>query len=123
MPTFAEKMVLLIGRTGLSQAQLAKASGVTQSAISDMTRGIRRPYLDQGLALARALGVPLDFLADDELAEPPPPPSEREEAILGIVRARERVEGKATLSIEEIAWRLSGPVVRADLTAKVPPRD
>lgn len=69
---FSEKLDKLIDLRHTNQSELSRKTGIAQSAISDMTRGERRPYMDQSLLLARALDVPLDYLADDSLDEPPP---------------------------------------------------
>ena len=69
---FSEKLLKMRDGRGLSQAKLAARAGLARSAISDMEKDERRPYMDQALKLARALGIPLDFLADDSLDEPPP---------------------------------------------------
>lgn len=67
---FSEKLEIWIGKRGLTQGTLAKQVGLSPSAISDMTAAKRRPYMDQGLKLAKALGLSLDFLADDDLDYP-----------------------------------------------------
>ena len=85
---FPEKLAKLIADSGMNQSRLSRHTGIAQSAISEMTVGKRRPYLDQGFRIARAIGVPLDYLADDEAQEPPGPAlSDDEEVILKIVRA------------------------------------
>lgn len=52
---------------GFSQAALAKAIGVDTSLISRWEKGIREPSLSQIMAVARALGVTLDYLLHSRL--------------------------------------------------------
>jgi DNA-binding XRE family transcriptional regulator len=47
---------------GLSQAQLAAAAGVSRQAVSAIEAGRHRPGVDAALALARAVGVPVETL-------------------------------------------------------------
>ncbi len=86
---FAEKLEREIARRGSSQSKLSRETGIHQTAISAMTRNERRPYMDQALQLARALGVPLDYLADDAQDEPPPASGlgEDERAVLDLYHA------------------------------------
>jgi transcriptional regulator with XRE-family HTH domain len=62
---FGAKLDTAIKTRGRSLSWLARAVGLAQSQISNFVHGKRRPYLDQGHAIAHALGVPLDWLADD----------------------------------------------------------
>lgn len=50
---------------GMSQVELAAATGTTQSYISDLERGRKRGNPDLLKKIARALGVPLDLLVAD----------------------------------------------------------
>lgn len=70
---FVAKLKTLMDARGWKQADLARASGVADSTVSHwLKRKIKgKPDLDTGLKLARAFGVPLDFLADDDADEPP----------------------------------------------------
>ena len=85
--TFAQKLELMIDVRRMSQTRLSRLTGIGQPAISAMTRGERRPYLDQAFRLARALDVSVDYLADDSLAQPEPVPTERERTVWEILRA------------------------------------
>lgn len=49
---------------GLSQAQLAGKAGISKAYLSQIETGVRRGSLRALKALARALDVPLDVLAD-----------------------------------------------------------
>jgi transcriptional regulator with XRE-family HTH domain len=100
---FAEKLTLLIERTGKNQSRLQRETGLAQTAISAMTLGQRRPYMDQALLLARALGVPLDYLADDSIDEVPTPEVSKDE--LPLLRLYRRL--KADLPIEVALHALS----------------
>lgn len=64
METFAERLTRVIAQKGLTQRQLSKRSGLKESAISEFVAGKRRIYLDQAQALARGLGVTLDYLCE-----------------------------------------------------------
>jgi XRE family transcriptional regulator, regulator of sulfur utilization len=47
---------------GLSQERLAHTAGLARQYVGMIERGERRPTLEAGYALARALGVPLSNL-------------------------------------------------------------
>lgn len=64
---FPDKLSSLLKTRRMSQMRLSGLTGIAQPSISAMRLGERRPYMDQGLNLARALGVSLDYLADDSL--------------------------------------------------------
>jgi transcriptional regulator with XRE-family HTH domain len=116
---FAEKLGILIELRGTSQPKLARQVGIPQSGISKMTSGTRRPYLDQGFAIAQALGVSVDFLADDRRAEVPTEVlSDLEREVGRIIR---------TIGVEEAYRRLvqapaSGRLPR-EVADEVPPRE
>jgi transcriptional regulator with XRE-family HTH domain len=77
---FAEKVRKLMDSRGWKAADLARASGLSASTIARvMTQG-GVPGIDTALAIAKAVGVSLDYLADDALDEPPPATEERSEA-------------------------------------------
>jgi transcriptional regulator with XRE-family HTH domain len=72
---FAQKLTTLLDAAPVSRTQIAREAGIGASDLSKMASGERRPYLDQAFSLARTLGFPLDFLADDSMFEPPPVPT------------------------------------------------
>ena len=60
---------------GLNQQRLSRASGVSDSEVSRILGGKSQPGLENALKLARAVGVSLDYLADDTLEEIPAAPA------------------------------------------------
>ncbi len=55
---FAERMRALRERAGLSQAELARASGLTKGAITKLEQGHREPAWATVLAICNALKIP-----------------------------------------------------------------
>jgi transcriptional regulator with XRE-family HTH domain len=84
------KLQNLMTRRGLNGQKLARLSQVSDSEISRILQGKSRPGLDNALRLAQAVGVSLDYLADDRLdAEPTEPPdtlSPEERKVLGVIQ-------------------------------------
>jgi transcriptional regulator with XRE-family HTH domain len=82
------KLQKLMARNGLNGQRLARRSEVSDSEISRILQGKSRPGLDNALRLAQAVGVSLDYLADDSLdaepAEPADTLSPEERKILNI---------------------------------------
>src|SRR4051794_9347022 len=112
---FAAKLSLWIDRRDLNQSRLARRIAdpslkLTQVAISEMTRGERKPSLKQGLALARALGLTLDFLADDDQDEPVPALTPDERSALALYQVQGAREGPS-FTLAEYARRISAPAV------------
>jgi transcriptional regulator with XRE-family HTH domain len=66
-----DKLRVLMARNGLNGQKLARISQVSDSEISRILQGKSRPGLDNAFRLAQALGVSLDYLADDALDEDP----------------------------------------------------
>ena len=54
---FAERMLELRRKRGLTQVQLGERSGVTQAHVSALERGAWEPRLETIVAIARALKV------------------------------------------------------------------
>jgi transcriptional regulator with XRE-family HTH domain len=87
---FSEKLFQKSLQQGLNGQKLARKSEVSDSEISRIMNGKSLPGLENAIALARAVGVSLDYLADDDLdAEPTRPQesaNELETSILKLVR-------------------------------------
>ena len=87
---FSEKLGQKILQLGLNGQKLARKSDVSDSEISRIMNGKSLPGLENAIALAKAVGVSLDFLADDTvIAEPSQAQestSDHETAILKIIR-------------------------------------
>ncbi len=56
---FNKKLKKLREEKGLSQAELAKMAGVSQTAISDVETGNKMPKLDTAMKICKALNVKL----------------------------------------------------------------
>jgi transcriptional regulator with XRE-family HTH domain len=67
MDRFEEKLRRQMLLRGFNQQKLARLSGVSDSEVSRILNGKSQPGLENALKLARALGVSLDYLADDSL--------------------------------------------------------
>jgi transcriptional regulator with XRE-family HTH domain len=66
-----ERLQELRQAKGLSQSQLAKATGVPVGSLKNWEQGIRLPRLDAAWQLAKALGITLDELAGKVFESPP----------------------------------------------------
>src|SRR3954447_25417002 len=85
-----EKLLTRMVKLGLNGQKLARTSQVSDSEVSRILAGKSRPGLENAFKLARAVGVSLDYLADDTLDEDPfqevDPATADEREILEIVR-------------------------------------
>jgi transcriptional regulator with XRE-family HTH domain len=63
------KIVRLLADLGWDQVRLAEKAGVTESRISRWLKGDGNPRPRQFLAMARAMGVPVEYLIDDREEE------------------------------------------------------
>lgn len=63
--TIGGRLTVRRTRAGMSQADLARVSGVTQSHISQIERGIRTPNLSTLAGLAKGLRCRIGDLADE----------------------------------------------------------
>jgi transcriptional regulator with XRE-family HTH domain len=73
---FSEKLGQKILQLGLNGQKLARKSDVSDSEISRIMNGKSLPGLENAIALARAVGVSLDYLADDGMEAEPNRPQE-----------------------------------------------
>ena len=67
---FAEKMIELRKRQGLSQQDLADQLGVSRQAISRWETGAVQPLADSVKSLAQVFQVSTDYLLSDDLDDP-----------------------------------------------------
>src|SRR3954471_22462850 len=70
-----KKLLSQMVRRGLNGQKLAKISKVSDSEISRILAGKSRPGLENAFRIARAVGMSLDYLADDALESDPARPS------------------------------------------------
>ena len=115
---YSEKLYQKMVQLRMSQKQLHEASGVSDSEVSRILNNKSQPGLENAYKLARALGMSLDFLADDALeadpARPADPVSAGEQEILelaqhlGLRQARRLLETAADLGYEAAIRRLLG---------------
>src|SRR3982751_4767614 len=73
---FSEKLGQRSLQLNLNGQKLARKSEVSDSEISRIMNGKSLPGLENAIALARAVGVSLDYLADDGLDADPNQPKE-----------------------------------------------
>ena len=100
---FGEKVRKYRTSIGMTQRELAQVVGVSQPRWSNWEKAAASKIelgLVKLLRLARTLGVPLDYLADDELDDVPMPASPEEMEILRWVRV---------IGIEDSRKRLAVP--------------
>ena len=70
---FHEKLKRRVQELGLNKAKAARDAGLPESTISSyLAKDDSLPRMDIALKIARAIGVPLEWLADDAQDWPPP---------------------------------------------------
>jgi transcriptional regulator with XRE-family HTH domain len=114
----AEKIYKQMLLKGLNQQKLARAAAISDSEVSRILRGKSSPSLEYAQRLARALGVSLDYLADDECDDDATGTagsmSDRERELLDLAReigprqARRVLETALDLGYEVAIRRLLG---------------
>ena len=87
---YCEKLQKLCALRGMDQATLASRVGLSRSSMSRIISGVQEPKLSVAQAIAKVLGVSLDYLTDDTMEEGVDgrwePVTPDEAAILRIVR-------------------------------------
>ena len=68
---YAEKLYRQLVRLGWNQQKLSRTSGVSDSEVSRILAGKSNPGLENAFRLAKAVGLSLDFMANEELTEDP----------------------------------------------------
>lgn len=85
-----DKLLTEMARQGLNGQRLAQRSKVSDSEISRILSGQSTPGLENAFRLARAVGVSVDFLADDATESDPlkstDPLSSEERRVLDLAR-------------------------------------
>jgi transcriptional regulator with XRE-family HTH domain len=120
-----DKLQMLMARKNLNGQKLAKLSQVSDSEISRILQGKSRPGVDNAFRLARAVGVSLDYLADDSLDVDPAamdchPPEEQKilsaSLKLGYIEVLTLLEIIRSLGYDVAINRLVGgkPVIEVD---------
>ena len=115
---YSEKLYQKMVQLRMTQKQLHEASGVSDSEVSRILNNKSQPGLENAHKLARALGISLDYLADDVLDADPARPAEplasgEQEVLelaqgLGIRQARRLLETASDLGYEVAIRRLLG---------------
>ncbi len=128
-----DKLLTAMARQGLNGQKLAQRSKVSDSEISRILSGQSTPGLENAFRLARAVGVSLDFLADDALesdplrATDPVTPEERRLLDLaqrvGMIRAVLLLENISFIGYDMAMQRLlsARPVIEIDLPDEARP--
>lgn len=77
MEPFHAKLKRLIDERFPSQAKFAEKAGTNPAQVSRWCNAELEPNVFAALRMARALGVPLGYLADDAMEQPAPPSEAR----------------------------------------------
>lgn len=109
---FRKKISIAMKVQGKSQKAIEKMTGgaISQNGMSNLLNGKLDPSFVQAAKIAEALGLSLEYLADDEMKTPPE--KERSEVESEILRLAN------SLGHEETMWLL-GTAIRMDDTKKL----
>lgn len=116
---FIEKIDEWLNRSGWTQGALERQAALPENRISKW-RDVGEPTISQGLRIAKVLGIPLDYLADDTQDEPPPSTelSQDEQLALSFYQEMKRHEGSATVVLKVLARMASEGVVARPVAAQ-----
>lgn len=114
------KLNSLIGQGRVhSQSSLSRLTGIQQSAISDFILGKRGVFADDLAAIAKALGVTVDWLLDDAQKERPAP--ELSEAERWLIKSLRRLGVEPDQVVELVARRPATDPPKASQANRVDP--
>src|SRR6516162_9337225 len=82
--TMRRKLIASLGE--LSQVQVSSLSGVSTTRLNKIITGKGTPYALELFRIARAIGVSLDYLLDDEQEEPAPGLAPDESKVIWLMR-------------------------------------
>lgn len=113
--TFHEKLRRRVAELGINKAKAAREVGLPESTISSyLAKEGSLPRIDIALKIARAIRVPLEWLADD--SKDWPPPSAGSMAALSTDELRAEL-GKRLLPIGGLLLEKAGRALNADFAA------
>jgi transcriptional regulator with XRE-family HTH domain len=105
---FVEGLKAEMSRAEISHSELARRSGMTQSAISLVMNGYRNPGSDFASAMARALKLlPEEVFRAAGLLPPKPEEDEFRERIVTIVEKLPEEEKQNVLEYARLRWRIA----------------
>lgn len=95
---------------GKNASELARSVGLHVSAIGDAAKKGQMPKADKAVRIARALGIPCDWLFDDSLDWPPPAKAAAAllsdmELVEELARRRDLIIQDMTALLRKLPWR------------------
>lgn len=107
------KIQLAREEKGLSQEQLSKAMGCSQSALSNYEKGKRRLYLSQLETLAKILNKPLDYFVEsismsNTVEDDPDEQSARRKVLFALDKLDEKNLTQVMDYINFLQWKRNG---------------
>jgi transcriptional regulator with XRE-family HTH domain len=119
---FPTKLRTRLKQMGLTQGTFAELVGTSQSNVSDWMRKKSVPTLPLAQRVAKALGVTMDFLFNEELDEMPQPAITPEEQVLLDVTRKLGPNGAQEVLSRLITGQGSPGWVPLGLTQGSPPK-
>ena len=90
MSKFTERTKSIMAEKGVSQKELAKVSGISESSISRYLSGDLEPRMDILSNISRALGTTVSYLLGEE-EEPPVNPNPFNETLCVVTRNKSKL--------------------------------